>query len=72
MFRCSNCLSTDSQVIDGRYHKKSNSYIRVRVCKNCGYRMFTSEREIKYAKGLNKISDCYRDKNKEEKNKRER
>ena len=70
MFKCPRCLSLDCEVKEGRYHKKSNNYIRIRQCKNCGFRFFTTEKLLAYSVGLNKMSDCYRDKNKE-KSKRE-
>lgn len=71
MFKCPKCDNMDSQVIEGRFHNKTNNYIRLRKCRKCGHRIFTAEREINYERGLKKMSDCYRDKNRE-KSKRER
>lgn len=70
MFKCPRCLSLDSSVIESRYSKKLNSCVRIRTCKNCGNRYFTHERLVKYSSGLNKLSECYKEKHKE-KSKRE-
>lgn len=55
-----NCPKCNGKTYVDNSRRIDTEVIRVRVCKNCGYRFCTKEVMIDYNEGIEKINEYYR------------